>query len=727
MRLPRPTLRIRLSIAFALLLTLIAGIAWSGVRHAAELGTGTRLLAGTVLPSVKGSRKIMSLYQDVRRFHVNHMFTPRAEEKASLEKRTAKTLEEIDAQMRAYEKLIVDDDERKALEAVRAAGAAYMTHHGPMMTASRAAIADPAQLDEGRAIFFGVSRKPFRALEQASGRLVAIDERIADRVLATSEETYRSAVRALVGASVVAMTIGIAAAVLILRSVHRDLGADPVEVRSVAEDVAAGRLDREVPVGVGDSASVMARMATMLAALRTADAQSKTNLRLKRALEATSGRVMIVDDTHRVRYVNPALAKMFRKLADPLSRALPGFQSQAIEGFEFIRFYPQPEAQRAALDTLAGTRCDTLSLAGLTLRVEVSPILDESGQRVGTSADWTDRTDEVAIEREIATVIEAAGHGDYGARLSLAGKRDFALLLAQGINELLAHGAAGLAEVNAVLARLAAGDLTHTIESNFDGVFGELRDHTNVTVSRLRETISRLIETSAQLAGAVGQVSATAQSLSQGANEQAASVQETTGSVTRMQASIERSAEHMRSTDAIARTAVDDASSGRESVTRTLEAMRAIAAKVSVIDDIAYQTNLLALNAAIEAARAGEDGRGFAVVATEVRKLAERSQVSAREIATLANESLRTAEHAGDTIGRILGGIGRTSTLVGEVAAASSDQAQQMDRVSQAMSQISNLTAHNASAAEELAATAEEMTSLAHRLEDESRVFHLTP
>ena len=115
-----------------------------------------------------------------------------------------------------------------------------------------------------------------------------------------------------------------------------------------------------------------------------------------------------------------------------------------------------------------------------------------------------------------------------------------------------------------------------------------------------------------------------------------------------------------------ARPAVD----GGEAVRGTVSAMKSIAGKIGIIDDIAYQTNLLALNAAIEAARAGEHGKGFAVVAAEVRKLAERSQIAAQEIGELASGSVEKAESAGKLLDQIVPAISKTSDLVQEIAAA---------------------------------------------------------
>ncbi|MEF8714389.1 MAG: methyl-accepting chemotaxis protein [Accumulibacter sp.] len=276
----------------------------------------------------------------------------------------------------------------------------------------------------------------------------------------------------------------------------------------------------------------------------------------------------------------------------------------------------------------------------------------------------------------------------------------------------------------AAMQRLAEGDLTQKIGVRSDDG-ASLLYAIRKTTARLGEIIGEVRTAADNLSNASGQVSATAQSLSQSSSEQAASVEETTASMEQMSASIVQNTENAKVTDGMASTASRQALEGGEAVSKTVEAMKTIADKIGIVDDIAYQTNLLALNAAIEAARAGEHGKGFAVVAAEVRKLAERSQVAAQEIGHVARKSVKLAERAGSLLGEMLPSIQKTSGLVQEIAAASQEQRSGVGQINGAMGQLNQATQQNASASEELAATAEELGSQAVQLQELMAFFQL--
>ncbi len=277
---------------------------------------------------------------------------------------------------------------------------------------------------------------------------------------------------------------------------------------------------------------------------------------------------------------------------------------------------------------------------------------------------------------------------------------------------------APLKEAIAMAAAISRGDLTATIAAGRRDEVGHLQRALKAMVQKLAEVMVEVRGGAEALAAASQQVSATSQTLSQGTGEQAASVEETTSSLEEMSASITENAESSRATEAISKESAGKADESGKSVLQTVEAMKAIAERISIIEEIAYQTNLLALNAAIEAARAGEQGRGFAVVASEVRKLAERAQKAAGEIGGLASSSVNVAQRSGQLLGELLPTIEETARRAQVVAAASQEQAAGVVQINKAMGSVDQVTQRNASAAEELSSTAEEMSSQAESLKE---------
>jgi methyl-accepting chemotaxis protein len=271
---------------------------------------------------------------------------------------------------------------------------------------------------------------------------------------------------------------------------------------------------------------------------------------------------------------------------------------------------------------------------------------------------------------------------------------------------------------------LSRGNLQARIDVEQQDEVGMLANALKDMAGRLGQIVHEIKSASDNVAAGSMQLSSSSQAMSEGATEQASSAEEASSSMEEMAANIRQNADNAQETEKIARKASEDAQKGGKAVTEAVFAMKQIADKISIIEEIARQTNLLALNAAIEAARAGEHGKGFAVVAAEVRKLAERSQEAAGEITDLSSSSVEVAERAGEMLVKLVPEIQKTAELVQEISAASNEQNSGADQINKAIQQLDQVTQQNASSSEEMASTSEELSSQAEQMQSAIAFFN---
>jgi methyl-accepting chemotaxis protein len=284
-----------------------------------------------------------------------------------------------------------------------------------------------------------------------------------------------------------------------------------------------------------------------------------------------------------------------------------------------------------------------------------------------------------------------------------------------------------LESVKATLQRIGGGDLTGVggTQSIRNDEIGQLMLTMRDMGERLRKVVGEVDMAVESVNGSAHELAATSDSLAQGATEQAANVEEVAASMEHMVVSIGKNADNARETEQISRTSATDAGKGGDSVNETVAAMRKIADKISIIEEIARQTNLLALNAAIEAARAGEHGKGFAVVAAEVRKLAERSGGAAAEISELSASSVSVAEDAGSMLDKMVPDIQHTAELISAITVASDAQNESAETVNRAVQELDHVIQQTAAASEQVASTSQELTTQAGYLKEAMAFFRI--
>jgi methyl-accepting chemotaxis protein len=325
----------------------------------------------------------------------------------------------------------------------------------------------------------------------------------------------------------------------------------------------------------------------------------------------------------------------------------------------------------------------------------------------------------VALEQTRLKEAEVSADADYAqTRLVMISVASAAFIIAILAAFWIAMSISrGLRNAVQAVQNVSEGDLTRLATITSKDEIGDMLGYVNTMIERLRGVVADALAASDNVSVGSQELSASSETLSQGATEQASAAEEASASMEQMAANIKQNADNAAQTEKIARQSSRDAGTSGEAVNRAVGAMRTIAEKISIVQEIARQTDLLALNAAVEAARAGEHGKGFAVVASEVRKLAERSQAAAAEISALSGDTVHVATEAGEMLNRLVPDIQKTAELVSEISAACREQDIGAAQINEAIQQLDRVTQQNAGASEEMSATSEELAAQAEELQ----------
>ncbi len=349
---------------------------------------------------------------------------------------------------------------------------------------------------------------------------------------------------------------------------------------------------------------------------------------------------------------------------------------------------------------------------------------DEVGMLAGALHDMRDRIQEVL--QEVQRLIQAIQEGQLDARGNAEAFAGGWRELMIGVNNVIGAFIGPITMTATSLRQISQGDIPAQLTEPYRGDFKAIQDDLNAMVRTLGKFTLDLRTAADQLASGSEQLSASAGQLSQGSSRQAVTAEEVSSTMQQIASNIRQNAENASQTERIAAQSAEEARESGEAVAHTVLAIKAIAEKIQVIQEIAQQTNMLSLNATIEAARAQEQGKGFAVVAAEVRSLAEHSRHAAEEINELARSSVTLAESAGEMLMRLVPNIEKTADLVQEISAASHEQKVGAEQVNQAVQQLDQVIQQNASIAEETAATAVSLSQQAEHLQSTAAFFHVT-
>jgi methyl-accepting chemotaxis protein len=552
--------------------------------------------------------------------------------------------------------------------------------------------------DEARALSFGEARKTAADITAEAEALSELGTENAQAAVTQAGVTYDNARNELIGVVIATLILTVIAAVWIVLSITSGLK----KIVAMADAMAIGDLGRKIDYRSDDEIKDVARSVGTLAEnlKRTADVAHKVSLG-------------DLTEEPKVLSEHDLLGKALLEVVSAERKITAGMEDVAIGD---LSYDPKMRSDKDVLGASLGKVMGRLHrLDGFVQKLSigdlsVEPVVLSDKDTLGKGC-----LDLVTTERQVAQIMERITLGDLSHRPKPRSDIDKLVIAMKSMVQALQ----GVAET---ATKIAAGDLTVEVRAQSEG--DEIGNALKTMVERLRGVVGDAIAAAANVSAGSQQLSSASEQVSQGATEQAAAAEEASASMEEMAANIKQNADNAAQTEKISKQSASDAEASGSAVSKAVDAMRTIAEKITIVQEIARQTDLLALNAAVEAARAGEHGKGFAVVASEVRKLAERSQTAATEISGLSTDTVKAAQTAGEMLAKLVPDIRKTAELVAEISAACREQDVGAAQINQAIQQLDQVTQQNAAASEEMSATSEELASQSEELQTSIAYFH---
>ncbi|MDP3686290.1 MAG: nitrate- and nitrite sensing domain-containing protein, partial [Sulfurimicrobium sp.] len=399
----------------------------------------------------------------------------------------------------------------------------------------------------------------FSAMTSKINLLKEVEDRLASDLIGTAQGLQQQAEKMMlfyILLTILSISGTLIFATILIRSLLRQLGGEPGDAAQVAHNIAAGKLDNMITVGKGDDTSLMASMKNMQQQLLDRITEERKNAaettRIKVALDNATTKAMIADNEGNIVYANKSVLEMMQNAENDIRLQLPNFSAAGVVGGHFDAFHKNPVHQRQMLAALKSTYSTVIRVGPRIFNLTANPVVNELGDRLGTSVEWFDATQEHRIQAEVQELVSAAVNGDFSKRLDLSDKAGFMRDLSEGINQLSEITQNGLSDVLHVAEAMAVGDLTKTIDKEYHGLFGQTKEGVNATVENLKKLVFDIKESVDAINTASKEIAAGNNDLSQRTEQQASSLEETASSMEELTSTVKQNADNAKQANQLA-------------------------------------------------------------------------------------------------------------------------------------------------------------------------------